>query len=95
MLMTSEDSAQNSVQPMMRPEWLSMMAFSIPSVCCKVRARGSAEAGRRDTLKEYPRLMASSSVSPTCESGGSINTEYATGLRSSAVRSLFPKGRPG
>ena len=63
MLMTSEDSAQNSVQPMMRPEWLSMMAFSIPSVCCKVRARGSAEAGRRDTLKEYPRLMASSSVS--------------------------------
>ena len=38
------------------------MAFSMPSVCCSVRARGSAEAGRRDTLKEYPRLMASSSV---------------------------------
>lgn len=57
----------------------------------RVRARGSAEAGRRDTLKEYPRLMASSSVSPTCERGGSINTEYATGLRSSAVRSLLPK----
>ena len=48
-LMTSGASIQNRVQPIMRPVCALTMAFIIPSICCKVRARGMAAAGNRDT----------------------------------------------
>ena len=85
-LMISEASAQNSVQPIIFPLWLLMMAFSIPSVCRNVRARTTEDAGNRETLNEYPLFRASSSLIPICANGGSINTAYWTGSRSPISR---------
>lgn len=50
-LMTSGASIQNRVQPIMRPVCALTMAFIIPSICCKVRARGMAAARQPGHLK--------------------------------------------